>query len=129
VEQRHCARCGVKEPLRLAAARRSTSPLRGEETGGLCVSSPLCGEGDRRASLRGGGGALGREFALGRSAAEAAFVEEGLLLGRGGAAQGGVAVGEAAETDDDVAVEPAPFLQLGVAGDQGHVAVLVLDPF
>jgi len=63
------------------------------------------------------------------SAAEAAVVEEGLFLGRGGAAQGGVAVGEAAEADDDVAVEAAPFLELGVAGDQGHVAVLILKPF
>ena len=63
------------------------------------------------------------------SAAETAVVQEGLFFGRCFAPQGAVAMGKAAEADDDVAMQPAPFLQLFVAGDQGHVAVLILDPF
>ena len=38
-------------------------------------------------------------------------------------------MGEATKPHDDVAVDSAPLLQFRLAFDQGHVAVLVLDPF
>ena len=55
----------------------------------------------------------GNDFGL---TLEAAAVEKGLLLGRGGAAEHGVAVREAAEPADDVGVQLRPFQQVGVAG-------------
>ena len=49
------------------------------------------------------------------STRKAAAVEERLLLGRGGAAEHGVAVREAAEAADDVGVQLGPFEGVGVA--------------
>ena len=72
-------------------------------------------------------------FCVASSAFEAAGVEEGLFGGGGGAAEAAVAVGEAAEAADDVAVQPGPFGALaGFAFErlgQVDAAVLVGDRF
>src|SRR4051812_31943025 len=62
---------------------------------------------------------------------EAALVEEGLFLGRGDAAEHLVAMGEAAETADDVLVQLRPLQKLGVAsrGEQCAAALLIGELF
>lgn len=61
------------------------------------------------------------------SAAESAFVQEGLFFRRGLAAQRRIAVRIAAIADDDVPVDASPFLGFGVSGRQGHVAILIFQ--
>ena len=58
---------------------------------------------------------------------EAAAVEKRLFLGRGGAAEHGVAMRKAAEPADDVGVQLGPFHEVGVAGraEQRDAALLV----
>src|SRR5690242_17109526 len=59
-------------------------------------------------------------------AGEAAAVEEGLLIGRGGAAEDGVAMREAAEPADDVGVQLRPLQLLGVANGAKQRAAALL---
>ena len=62
------------------------------------------------------------------SAAETAFIKESLFIRCRDAPKFRVSMRKTHELDDDVPVDAAPFLRLGVPVGQAHIPVLILQP-